>query len=137
MPERAFTQWSPDTCGCAIEYYNDDGSYKRTVKTCAKHAASDGAAQHLSDVLGHNRQKNSTYQWILDNADTLTIPTRLGPRGEKFLDLVLRYNPNAPVGNDPLIVPVSVIMPNVTPQKIAQLQAAADQRFGAGKILVS
>jgi hypothetical protein len=54
------TQWSPDTCGCSINY-SDDGSFtfSGSVTLCPRHAALANTAAHLSTVLAENQKKNN------------------------------------------------------------------------------
>ena|SRR5882762_9636240 len=52
------TRWSPDTCGCEIEY-DDDLKVVEVFKKCAKHAHTSDDATHFQTVLAHNRTKNA------------------------------------------------------------------------------
>ena len=60
------TLWSPDTCGCQIEYEWDDTvpQDQRThtvsliVKACPIHSHHTDISTHYDDVLGENQSKN-------------------------------------------------------------------------------
>lgn len=67
MAERKFTTWHPDTCDCIIEYYNDDGSYKATVKACAKHSDEKDTPAHCDVVMSHNKKKNAVLNELIAN----------------------------------------------------------------------
>lgn len=112
--DRPFTQWSPDTCDCILQYYNDDTSYHATVQACDKHAANQGSAQHLADVLAHNRKKNA-------------VLNHLVAHGVKPDTVIVGYDRSAPVDNDPVIVQGA---------KAPQLQSALDNQFGAGAVII-
>lgn len=59
------TRWSPDTCGCVLEYSWDDSqpqdsrdhSFARAVRICEAHASSDPAAA-FEQVKSENVVKN-------------------------------------------------------------------------------
>lgn len=50
------TRWTPDTCGCELEY-DGDINHVASHRLCPKHAHLTGGA-HLAEVLAHNRKKN-------------------------------------------------------------------------------
>jgi hypothetical protein len=51
------TRWSPDTCGCVIEY-DANVTWTATINACTKHSSVAGSSDHLTAVLAHNRAKN-------------------------------------------------------------------------------
>ncbi len=61
------TTWSPDTCGCILEYEWDDSvpaeereySVSKIKRKCAAHAAEEAPSTHFDKVLGENSLKNS------------------------------------------------------------------------------
>lgn len=121
-----FTQWSPDTCDCVLEFNNDDGSYHGTVKICAKHAAVGGSAQHLANVLSHNQNKNKRLQEL---AEQFGLDVQLMGGG---------YDPAAPVGNDPILLGgvAGALAARGSAVTIPQAQAWLDQKYGAGIIRI-
>ncbi|MBA7697332.1 hypothetical protein ES703_105997 [subsurface metagenome] len=60
------TRWSPDTCGCILEYEWDDTleasarthSFKKAVKLCEHHKALLGA-KAFDQVMSENTRKNT------------------------------------------------------------------------------
>jgi hypothetical protein len=135
MAERSFTQWSPDTCGCVINYYNDDTSFHSTVKTCPKHSSISGMPEHAANVRLHNKKKNDVNGTLKDNADALGIVLADVEGGMRTLPagFSINYDPNAPVDNDPVIVTVPA---NISAQKKAQWQNFCDQHFGVGSVTI-
>jgi hypothetical protein len=67
------TQWSPDTCGCVVEY-DDQINVVAVHKKCTKHAGTPDDATHLATVLAHNRKKNAVRNAILA-ANGITDPS--------------------------------------------------------------
>lgn len=59
------TQWSPDTCGCVVEY-DDNISVVAVIKKCPKHATTPNDVNHLATVLAHNRKKNHVHNATVD-----------------------------------------------------------------------
>jgi hypothetical protein len=61
-----YTLWSPDTCGCQIEYSWDDSiDVKDRVHTCVsirkkceKHTHLNDKHEHFKQVLKENQDKN-------------------------------------------------------------------------------
>jgi hypothetical protein len=74
------TLWSPDTCGCKIEY-DDNIQVTKVHLKCAKHASTPDDGTHLAVVLAHNRKKNMVF-----NAITM--------RGAKAKGLSVSYDAN-------------------------------------------
>jgi hypothetical protein len=80
------TRWSPDTCGCVIEYSWDSDvapearvhTFKKTVEVCPAHAAHKDLNTHYSTVLEENRRKNYT---LADAAEIAGVD--LSPTPEK------------------------------------------------------
>jgi hypothetical protein len=118
------TQWSPDTCDCVISY-SDDGqlTFIGTARACAKHAPVAGTPAHLDAVLAHNRQKNAVAHWISEQFG--------GPNTPDFTALGVGYAANAPASNDP----VRVVGHGLSGAQLTAAQAAADAKFGIGKVL--
>lgn len=62
------TRWSPDTCGCILEYDWDDTldenarthSFKKAVKLCEHHKALLGA-KAFDQVMSENTRKNIAF----------------------------------------------------------------------------
>ena len=60
------TLWSPDTCGCSLEYSWDDSvpqelrthSISKVIKACPIHSHHPDKESHYADVLSENQSKN-------------------------------------------------------------------------------
>ncbi|GAJ01272.1 unnamed protein product, partial [marine sediment metagenome] len=67
------TRWSPDTCGCILEYEWDDAqdentrthSFKKAVKLCEHHKAL-AASGAYNQVMSENTRKNQVWGFIED-----------------------------------------------------------------------
>jgi hypothetical protein len=66
------TRWSPDTCGCVIDY-DDDLKVTAVVTKCARHASTPDDAAHLETVLAHNRKKNHVHGALIEHLKSLGI----------------------------------------------------------------
>jgi len=99
------TLWSPDTCGCSIEY-SDDGNFTflRTHKVCTRHAAVANSATHLANVLAENQNKNKAQAamaadvptartgWAIDqNTGVITIKASSLPSVQSLLNLQAQF----------------------------------------------
>jgi len=126
------TLWSPDTCDCRIEF-SDDGNltYIATHNACAKHVQVANTAQHFTDVLAHNRKKNSIVSWLLNNVPSLT---RTQLDGTKVVTVSVGYDPAAPVQNDPVLVKATDV--GVPTLQNTATQTALDAAFGTGGVKV-
>jgi len=91
------TRWSPDTCGCVLEYEWDDTvpqdsrvhSFQNLVKKCSDHGSIPVAKDVYDAVLGENRMKNlifaelqkekpdinagEDFDWVFDKSRKLTV----------------------------------------------------------------
>lgn len=67
------TLWSPDTCGCQIEYEWDDSvsqedrthSVSNIVKACSIHNHHAEKENHYADVLNENTSKNKAISLLV------------------------------------------------------------------------
>lgn len=74
------TTWSPDTCGCIINYQWDDSdpedsrthSFHSTVRLCEVHQNIN--ENHYDVLLDENVRKNKIYAAILEKYPEKTIP---------------------------------------------------------------
>lgn len=125
------TRWSPDTCGCQLEYEWDDAvapesrkhSFKGVVQRCAEHAGTPQTSELYDAVVDENTRKNYT---VGDIGDALSWATeqsleRINWAFDGSRVLQISFGGGAVV---------------MAAQK-ATLQAALDTRFGSGKVVVS
>ena len=69
------TRWSPDTCGCILDYEWDDSldensrthTIKNIIKPCAAHANLSDKTEHYGKVLEENQRKNNLLGAIVEN----------------------------------------------------------------------
>jgi hypothetical protein len=115
------TRWSPDTCGCVVEYEWDDEANPETRThafkagtRCSLHAAAPG--DHLAVVQEENTRKNL--------AILIAQSVRTGLRAE---DVVWSFD-----GTRRFVMTV----PGATNQQKNQMRSAADLQFGPGKVVI-
>lgn len=119
------TQWSPDTCGCVLEYEWDDSqdentrthSFKRVIKACPEHAALAGQP-HYDQVRSENTRKNITFGEIKKAHPQVTAENYLW-----FWD-------------NGRVLQVSLVGVDLPEAAKQGLQIALDARFGAGKVKI-
>ena len=123
------TRWTPDTCpvpGCVIEYTWDDtvpqdsrvhslGTY---VRKCALHTALSNAVAYAA-VLDENPRKNLAF------SDLKAVIATLDEDQYKGL---WSYN-----ASRVLVINLGAL---ATAGQKTTIQAAADKRFGAGKVII-
>lgn len=121
------TRWSPDTCGCVLEYEWDDSedentrthSFKRIIKACPEHTALAGKS-HYDQVLSENTRKNITFGEI----------RKALPKEEITPDNYLWFF------DKDRVLQVSLVGVDLPEAAKRGLQTALDARFGAGKAKV-
>lgn len=121
------TRWSPDTCGCVLEYEWDDTksenerihSYVRTLKCCPEHEQLGLVAGRLYDqVLSENTRKNIAFDEIQKVKPEVTFDNYLW-----FFD-------------KKRVLQISLIGVDLPPAAKQGLQTALDAEFGGGKVKV-
>ena len=117
------TRWSPDTCGCVLEYDWDDAVpqeqrvhlFRGIGRTCPDHQTLTGEALY-GIVKTENETKNRA-KGLLEQLD-----------GRLISDLVgFTYDAQRRLG-------LLVAEIRLTPQQRTLLQAALDTAFGVGKV---
>ncbi len=130
------TRWSPDTCGCVVEYQWDDAvsadqrthAVSNVVTKCAAHATTPDHAAHFTKVNDENKRKNLAMKDIIDN---FTILTQTNSDGSVILkDNVVTWTFDA---NRRLLISVT----GLTANQRNQLQTLVNNRFGADKVIIS
>jgi len=74
------TRWSPDTCGCVIDYEWDDAVpdserthiISKVITKCPAHASVGLPNIHFTQVLDENTTKNKAFEIVLSKAPALT-----------------------------------------------------------------
>lgn len=75
------TTWSPDTCGCVIEYEWDDAQDENTrvhtaktiLKDCGLHKKPKDKDEHFATILEENQRKNFTFGLLQEDEPTITL----------------------------------------------------------------
>jgi hypothetical protein len=117
------TRWSPDTCACVIEFQWDDSlseatrthSAGTTINQCSLHAGLSVAA-HFTALTDENPRKNKILDRIITAFPPLTVD-----------DISWAFDTNRVL---------NVTIGKLTSAQKATLQTAANNQFGAGKVLV-
>lgn len=129
------TTWSPDTCGCEIEYDWDTEmpqasrthTLKQINKRCPAHAAGTEADEYAA-VVDENTRKNILRGAILDNFPALAITD-----GDGNTDFIAGISYDWAFDDQRRLV---VALPNVAGPKLTDIQGLADSTFGAGKVII-
>lgn len=121
--------WSPDTCGCQIEFRWDDTqdaiarvhAYSRTIAACSAHTGVAGTSVHQDVVLDRNRRKNLTFMQVLTVLATVTPEQYQGMWSYDAAQNVLTVNGTAA---------------GLTANQRNNLQTKCNTQFGSGKVTV-
>lgn len=125
------TTWSPDTCGCELEYEWDDTDPPETRvhtgavirKACPAHASLIDPKLHHVGVLGDNQLKNRALAIIARSEPGIGIDDQIKP------DVVHRWELTA----DRRLRLYFKDM-DITPARKAVLRTLLDTRLGIGKV---
>lgn len=91
------TRWTPDTCGCTLEYEWDDEdpndtrvhTFSALKRKCGSHVGISDEAQVYDHVLKENQTKNNVYRHLLENVPRLKITH---PDGAEELDPSVEFD---------------------------------------------
>lgn len=137
------TRWTPDTCGCTLEYQWDDAvpessrthTLSRVVTACPAHATLPSDAARYDAAVDENSTKNQAKAEILAKVAALAA-TVINPDGSSFVDF---RNPPTVTFGLPYVGKgrsLTVTVPGITAPQRAAAQAALDAKFGVGKVVV-
>lgn len=129
------TRWSPDTCGCVVEYEWDDKEppEERThsiigaLQRCPRHALLSAHSDHWTVLTEENSRKNRLLEHLLDNDPALS---EKDPEGNP------RLKDGAVSWNFDDSGTLHVVVPSLGAQAKATAQRATESKFGAGKIVL-
>lgn len=118
------TRWSPDTCGCELEYEWDDAQdentrthrFKRAVHLCECHRDSV-ATEAYDEVLKENTRKNIVFAEAQKINPTLTVD-----------DYAWSFDANRNL---------KVSLSKLTADQKKSLKSLCDDKFGSGKVEVA
>ncbi len=127
------TTWSPDTCGCKIEYDWDTEvsqasrthTLKQFVKRCPAHDTGTEAVAYAA-VTDENTRKNRLRGAILADFPALRVVD-----GDGNADFADGFSWS--FDDQRRLV---VTLPNVSGPVLANIRTLADATFGAGKVIV-
>jgi len=139
MVKQYITRWSPDTCGCVIEYSWDADlpdesrvhTYSSTIKDCPEHSGLGSAIYNV--ILDENQRKNKVHGELLkinaisedkiqDNGSTI-----------RQLKAGIVYNWNFDIDRN---LEVQILGATLSVAEKAALQAICDSTFGVNKVKV-
>lgn len=126
------TRWSPDTCDCVIEYEWDTDAppeslvlnFRNLVKSCPYHSSLSGE-EIFQEVTSENTRKNMVFA----EAQKI-LPSLTDEKGDPKTE---DYNWSF---DEKRKLKVGFLNISVKPAEKAQLKAACDTKFGAGKVEV-
>ena len=130
------TRWSPDTCGCVVDYTWDDSvsqearthHYAGHVLKCSAHAPLSDEAAYAA-LTDENPRKNQTLQALSDAFPSITTSDALGNK-------VLKKDGSGPVWHFDSNRVLNVSVGSLTLAQKASVQATLDIVHGVGKVKV-
>lgn len=135
------TRWSPDTCGCIIEYSWDDSvpqnsrthSLANYVRRCSVHAVQADDGTRYNTINEENPRKNIAHQLIVDNAPAAFVD--VDANGNKSLKPEYSISFTA-TGTPPnRVFTLTFSGATLTQAQINNVQTRLDNRFGTGKVI--
>ena len=134
------TRWSPDTCGCVLEYTWDDTqpestrihNFSRAVNKCPAHS-SQTDIDCYSIVMDENPRKNIALQVALDNGPSTLYDMVDGQRQPKPT-ITYNYSWSGTPPNRVLTISFTGI--SLTNAQKTTIRTALNTRLGTGKVLI-
>ncbi len=133
------TRWSPDTCGCVVEYAWDsehpqetrEHTLHKVVRKCTRHASMPDAAVY-AQLTEENPRKNRVRELILDSVPAL-VTMRMQANGEEVAD----FHPDKPFAYEFDSEHVLHVRVNgMTAAARNKVQKLADAAHGPNKVLI-
>ena len=136
------TRWSPDTCGCSIDYQWDDSLPQDQITVtpvgvptkCAVHNVLGTVPTVFNAVKEENGRKNTTRSLILDNGPSTLFDTAPDGTREFKNGIEMSWSWSGTAPNRVITVTVTGIT-LTNPQKNA-IRNILTNRFGAGKVVL-
>jgi len=139
------TRWSPDTCGCILEYSWDDSVPDNSrvhtpttiVNKCPAHSAIADTNTHFNVIIEENPRKNFALDEILQNAPSTSwfdIDPASGSRVFKN-NITANWSWSGTAPNRVLTLTFTGI--TLTTAQRNTLQTRLNNRFGTGKITLA
>lgn len=135
------TRYSPDTCGCVIEYQWDDTltetdrthTLSNYINKCSAHSGLATDQDRWNAVFEENPRKNRTLKTCLDNGPTTLFDVVDGTRQ---LKPSISYNWSWSGTAPNRVLTVSFTGVSLTTTQRNNLQTALNTLFGSGKVTV-
>ena len=138
-------RWSPDTCGCVIEYEWDDSvpddqrvhTSVNIIKLCDKHTILGlDKVNHYSGVLDENRRKNKVHSQLLTISNmTETVTQDDGSQVVQFKKGI-GFNFSWTGLDSARVLHISVFGYNLTNQQKSAVQNWCNTNLGIGKVVI-
>ena len=136
------TRYSPDTCGCVIEYSWDDTlsetnrvhTLSNYVTKCSAHSILATDQDRWNAVFEENPRKNNALKGCLDNGPAALFDTIDGTRQLKG-NITYNWSWSGTAPNRVLTISFTGI--TLTTQQRNTLQTALNTLFGVGKVVIS
>ena len=135
------TRWSPDTCGCVIEYTWDNTTVEServhtlsTITKCAIHSSQTNT-DAWNTVLEENPRKNNTLEQILASSPTTALYDTLNGTRQFKSGITVSTSWSGTVPNRVLTITITGI--SLTTQQKNTIQTALNTRFGSGKVVLA
>jgi hypothetical protein len=138
------TRWTPDTCGCVVEYQWDDAvpddQRTHTVKNmvaCPAHVLIPTHDANFDAVIDENSRKNLAKSDLLSRFPVLA-QTIINADGSTYLDfkpgITASFTQNF-VGKGRVLT-ITFPAGMLTAAQKSTAQATADNRFGTGRVII-
>lgn len=137
-------RWSPDTCGCIMEYSWDDSvpqdeivlTPTTVVSRCAAHTSLATKEDVYGVLMEENPRKNRAHQHILDNGPASLYDLGGEDGTTKLLKkgITINWSWTGTAPNRILTLTITGI--TLTTQQRTAVQNALNTRFGTGKVIL-
>ena len=132
-------RYSPDTCGCVIDYQWDDEqtgedrqhTLTSVVSRCPAHAALPTNGGVWDSILDENPRKNNAYQLVLDNGPTTLYDILNGFRQPKP-GINITWSWSGTVPNR--VLTLNVVGLTLSNAQKSVIRTALNTRFGTGRV---
>lgn len=141
------TRWSPDTCGCTLEYTWDDTEPEITRvnaisiinRSCEFHRnLLPNMPVTYTCILDENQKKNKSFQIALDNATQQLTDTFTNEDGSTYIVLkngiAFNYSFSGIAPNR--ILTIQFIGASLTQNQKNNIQSKLNQVFGTGNVII-
>jgi hypothetical protein len=135
------TRYSPDTCGCSLEYTWDDSlpessrthTLSNYVTKCPAHQGLATDQDRWNAVFEENPRKNFAVQNILDNSPTTALYDTT-PSGNRVVKPTVGVNFSWSGTAPNRVLSLSFTGVTLTTNQKNTLNTALNTRFGSGKV---